>query len=95
MGDLDACKIDLILGLSSVQATHNSLIWAPNAVGAGLGLLQLTLCLIFPRKLRVDPEDAAKREPLLGRTAEEYRENSDRAADLLHQRRGSSAAEDV
>ena len=78
-----------------VQATNNSFIWAPNAVGALLGLLQLTLCLIFPRKMRVDPEDAAKREPLLSRTAEEERANTDRAGDLLHQRRGSSAAEDV
>ena len=95
MGDLGACEIVLNLFLSFVLATHNSFIWAPNAVGAGLGLLQLSLCLIFPRKLRMDPEDAAKREPLLGRTEAEYRENSDRAADLLHQRRGSSAAEDV
>lgn len=92
------CMMNVLNGLLWVgygRATHNSFIWAPNAVGACLGLLQLSLCLIFPRKLRVDPEDAAKREPLLGRTGEEYRENSDRAADLLHQRRGSSAAEDV
>ena len=77
-----------------MQATHNSFIWAPNAVGAALGLLQLSLCLIFQRKVRVDPEDAAKREPLLGRAAEEERANRERQ-DLLHQRRGSSAAEDV
>lgn len=77
-----------------MQATHNSFIWVPNAVGAALGLLQLTLCLLFPRKARMDPEDATKREPLLSRTAEEERESGIRTG-LLNQRRGSSAAEDV
>lgn len=92
------CMMNVLNGLLWVgygRATHNSFIWVPNAVGAALGLLQLALCLIFPRKVRVDPEEAAKREPLLSRTAEEERLNSDRAGDLLHQRRGSSAAEDV
>ncbi|DBA83844.1 TPA: hypothetical protein ACH3X1_006359 [Trebouxia sp. C0004] len=92
------CLMNVLNGLLWVgygRATNNSFIWAPNAVGALLGLLQLTLCLVFPRKMRVDPEDAAKREPLLSRTAEEERANTDRAGDLLHQRRGSSAAEDV
>ena len=74
-----------------MQATHNSFIWLPNAVGAALGLLQLSLCLIFQRKVRMDPEDAAKREPLLSRTAEEGGVRTG----LLNQRRGSSAAEDV
>ena len=81
--------------LVAVQATANSFIWVPNAVGAALGLLQLALCLTFQRKVRLDPEDVAKREPLLGRSAEEDRANSDRTGDLLHQRRGSSAAEEV
>ena len=76
-----------------LQATHNSFIWVPNAVGAVLALLQLSLCLAFQRKARMDPEDGTKREPLLSQ-AEEEREGGTRAG-LLNQRRGSSAGEDV
>ena len=78
----------------NTQATHNSFIWVPNAVGAALGLLQLSLCLAFRRKARMDPDDAAKREPLLNQAAEEERDGSIRAG-LLNQRRGSSGGEDV
>ena len=76
----------------NTQATHNSFIWVPNAVGAALGLLQLSLCLAFRRKARMDPDDAAKREPLLNQAAEEERDRSIRAG-LLNQRRGSSGGE--
>lgn len=38
--------------LHCLQATHNSFIWLPNGIGAGLGLLQLGLCLIFKQKAR-------------------------------------------
>lgn len=41
----------------------------------------------------MDPEDAAKREPLLNQ-AEEERDGSVRAG-MLNQRRGSTAGEDV
>jgi len=70
------------------RATHNSFIWLPNGIGAGLGLLQLGLCLIFKQKARVDPEDVGRREPLLNQD-ERIR------ADMLHQRRGSTAADEV
>lgn len=42
----------------------------------------------------MEPEDAAKREPLLNQAAEEERDGSIRAS-LLNQRRGSTGAEDV
>lgn len=84
------CMMNVLNGLLWVgygRATHNSFIWLPNAIGAGLGLLQLGLCLIFKQKARVDPEDRARREPLL---------SDDRGRPgLLQQRRGSSAADEV
>lgn len=38
--------------MQCLQATHNSFIWLPNGIGAGLGLLQLGLCVIFKQKAR-------------------------------------------
>ncbi|KAL3130843.1 hypothetical protein ABBQ38_000175 [Trebouxia sp. C0009 RCD-2024] len=83
-----------ILWFGYGRALQNRFIWVPNAVGAALGLLQLSLCLVFRRKARMEPEDAAKREPLLNQAAEEERDGSIRAS-LLNQRRGSTGAEDV